>query len=317
MDTLIAEGSSPSVSDLRSLVATHAPEFSSSVDGPINPKTAEPPAEKPAEHKEAEPAPAHIQEPNEPVEDEPLPEAVQKRIAKEAEKQARYQAEINKAVSARKAKEDELAKLTGDTGTDPAKSSAPATSKPVKPDFAAYTEEGKSYSDFKADLDKYETAYESWLISEADKRADAKWTEKQRESEAKREWEAAEKEFPGFNAARELVAANSSEPLQMAISQLDGWKSVVAHLGKPENADELKTLVAQAEKAPYAAAASLGRLEDRLKTPIPNGKPVAVLPKPPNKDGGRASADTAAVDLNKVGMDRFKSEVRRRLGPTG
>src|SRR6185436_5451551 len=61
---------------------------------------------------EAESEPADKKTEPEVIEEE-LPEGVKKRIAKEAEKQARIQAEINRAVSARKAKEEELRQLSG------------------------------------------------------------------------------------------------------------------------------------------------------------------------------------------------------------
>src|SRR6185369_17159769 len=62
-----------------------------------------------------------IQEPEKPVEEEPLPANVQKRIAKEVEKQARIDREIAEAVSRTKAKQAELEKLKSTvTGSEPA-----------------------------------------------------------------------------------------------------------------------------------------------------------------------------------------------------
>src|SRR5690349_378379 len=75
------------------------------------PVTAEPAAsDPPAQDPEPESATGDKQPTPEPQEEE-LPEGVKKRIAKEAERAARVQAEIDRAVSERKAKEAELEKL--------------------------------------------------------------------------------------------------------------------------------------------------------------------------------------------------------------
>lgn len=311
MSDQIAIVADPTISDLRAMVA-----------GTAQIPVAEPEPEKVEEEAKSplESGDASItNEPNESVEhEEPLPDSVRKRVEKIAAETARIEGEISRAISAKKAAQAELAKLTdtGKPGSEPVKTTEPAKEgRPKRPSFDEYTAEGKSFTEFKADEAKWETDHEAWLFSEADRRADERYMAKQREAEAKREWEAAEKEHPGFNAARGVVASNSPEALQLAISQLEGWKAVVAHLGKPENAAELKALSEKAEKSSFAAAADLGRLEDRLKATVQDqgsGNKPKLLPDPPKIVGGSAAA-TGKGDAETMSVAAMRKQFGRPL----
>lgn len=303
------------------MVAKDAPEFAHAAPEPkVTPET---PVQAEEQHTEAEPGPAHIQEPQDKVEtEEPLPEGVVKRIAKETEKAARAQAAIDRAVSERKAKEAELAKLsdTGKPGSEPAPTTAPAKDgKPVKPTFEAFSAEGKSYAEFQKALDKYESDNEAWLLSESEKRADARIQAIREMDAAKQFWADAEKVHgKEIHAACKKVADICPDDMRAAISAADDVPALIAHLAKPENDATLKELVAQFGTNPMAATMALGKIEARLEKPVPNKENApTILPKPLATPGGRSSADAPVVDLNKVGMARFKQEINRRLKIAG
>lgn len=272
---------------------------------------------------EADAGTAEIQKPIEAVEvEEPLPENVQKRIAKESEKQARIQAEINQAVSQRKAKEAELAKLkadTGNTGSEPATTTEPAkNAKPTKPKFADFSAEGKSYADYQSAVEEFEVKNEAWVLSEAERRADERYSERERKRQAEETIAKAEIQHgAGWQEARARVIENAPENLQRAISALDTWDGIVAHLGKEENAAELKDLSVKFAKNPYAAIAELGRLEDRLKKPATQPEtakapPAKPLKAPPLVVGGAAGA-APTVNLQTADMRTFKREIQTLL----
>lgn len=284
------------------------------------PKTAAPePQAKESTQQEATPEPKaktiepesgtgeEKQEPEEPEVE--LPAGVKKRIAVEAAKQARIQSEIDKAVSARKAKEKELADVTGNRGSDPAKQPQPAANarptRPVKPDWMKYTDADQLAADeakYEADLAKYETDLETYLRAENSKDFDKRYAEKEAEK-AKERWmrEGVEKHGADFTSHVSTLEAELPEPLQLAVSVMDESAALVAYLGK--NSDERKALVAKFNDNPYAAIAELGRLELKVK-PEPKGaeetpkKPEKQLPAPLRPVGGGTNA--ATVPKNKL-----------------
>lgn len=272
---------------------------------------------------ETESGTVQVQEPEKTVEvqEEPLPEAVQKRIAKEVEKQSRIDRAIAEQVSLTKAKEAELAKLktsdTGKTGSEPATTTAPAKegSKPVEPELENFA----TYAEFKAAEKKYKADHETWLLAEADRKADERWEAKRaKESTERAMSEAVKTHGEGWNDARERVLQSTPEGLQMAISAMGDWAALVAHLGKPENAAELKGLADKFAQNPYVAVAALGVLEKRLETPVTQPIPAKakpqerVLPPPPEKIGG-AAGPIPAVNFEKADMSTFKREIQSHL----
>lgn len=272
---------------------------------------------------EADAGTAEIQKPIEAVEvEEPLPENVQKRIAKESEKQARIQAEINQAVSQRKAKEAELAKLkadTGNTGSEPATTTEPAkNAKPTKPKFADFSAEGKSYADYQSAVEEFEVKNEAWVLSEAERRADEKFTKRENERRQEEAIANAEKTHGSiWRSSVKKVAETAPQAFKDAVAGLDNWDGVVAHLGKEENDGELRSLVERFSAAPYAAIAELGRLEDRLKKPATQPEtakapPAKPLKAPPLVVGGAAGA-APTVNLQTADMRTFKREIQTLL----
>lgn len=281
---------------------------------PTEPKTVTL-ATEPDEPVRAAPEPEAVQEPAEPKQeptetDEPLPEGVQKRIAKEAEKAARIQSEIDRAVSTRKAKEKELADLTA-TGSQPAPTSATAEKK--APEFGEKGHENETYVQYQQRDREFLKAE---IAAETRKSLEQEFTQRQQQDAAKVKWDAAietektagtikdAKEFAALMAKAQEVAP---EGLQAAISSLDNWSGVAVHLAKdPAKLAELATMF---NANPYAAVARLGRIEASLKSA---SKPAAEpLPDPPAKQGGAASAATGALDLEKADMSQVRSIIAK------
>lgn len=261
-----------------------------------------------AEPVKAEPVTEAAQDPAEPkqqpTEDEPLPEGVQKRIAKEAEKAARIQSEIDRAVSTRKAKEKELADLTA-TGSQPAPTSAAAKK---APEFGETGHESETYAQFQT-RDREHLRAE--VAAEAESKFEAKFAAREQQAKAQVKWDAAiathGKEFPALMAKAQEVAP---EGLQHAISALDDWSGVAVHLAK--DPAKLKELAAEYEANPVRAIAKLGRIEASLKSAAkPATEPV--LPNPPAKDGGGSSASVGAFDIEASKM----SQIRRHATKLG
>ncbi len=261
-----------------------------------------------------EPAPADESEAE-------IPEGVKKRIAKEVKEQARLDRLVTEAVSARKAKEAELAKLTADKpGSEPAPTTAPAAidGKPVRPDLDSFD---GTYAEYQTAVKKYEGDFETWLTAKTERTVTETLTARQKDEALKRDWEeATEKHGADFPDLMRNALASVPEGLQMAMSNLDNWSDVAVHLAK--SPDELRALTAAFEQNPYKAVAELGKLEDRLQqaskppeTPAPASpaKVTKPLPAPPAKPGGAATV-TPKVDLEKADMRTFKREMRSILG---
>ncbi len=301
-----------------------APEPVAAVAAPVaEPKTETPepeaaPVVEEAKVTEAEPGTAPETEPE--VVEEELPDNVRKRIAKEVERQARADRAIAEAVSNRKAREAELAKLAADKpGSEPAPTTAPAAKegKPTRPDLDTFP---GTYAEYQTALKKYDSDHEAWLIAETERTVEAKLTARQRDETLRKDWdEATEAHGAEFPELMKTLASSAPEGLQLAISGLDNWSQVAVHLAKTP--DELRFLARKFDHNPYAAVAELGRLEDRLQQASKPPEPAKVvaparvekpLPPPPARVGGSASA-TPKVDLEKADMRTFKREVLHLL----
>lgn len=301
-----------SLEDLRSAYkGARAPEVEA-------PETEEAPEVKP--QVKADPAETGEQEPEE-AEIE-LPAGVKKRIAIETARQARAQSAIDHAVSARLAKEDELAKLTGKPGSEPAKTTETAKqgrpTRPMKPELATFTgtldQLSAAETKYEADLAKYETDLETWFHAETEKTFEQRYSVKQQEA-SKRTWmeQSTAKhgaEFPDLVASMETTLP---EALQVAVSALPDPAAMVVHLGK--NADDLKGLLDAFKANPYLGIIELGELKLKLSPPEPKQaasikKP---LPKPLAPVGGGASASAPVVDLEKVDDKTFMSEIGKMV----
>lgn len=306
-ETPIAE---PSTSDLRAMLTGTVKEPEP------EPTTAETAEEKPAEEtQEPEAAAGEKQpEPEKSDEDEPLPEGVQKRIAKEVEKAARIQAEIDRAVSARKAKEEELRKLSGEKGSEPVKKpQSPET--PERPVVGEKGHENETWDDYQVRERAYFDKRDEWLKAEAVKEFREIQARETAQRSAQEKYDAAVakhgKEFPALmERARELAP----EGLQVAVSSLDNWDTVAVHLAK--NPAQLQELAQTFNQNPTKAIATLGRIEAALISketkPATTEKP---LPKPLAKVGGTASAsgqsyqefmETASIGQIRAHLSKLK-----------
>lgn len=351
-----AASTEPSMSELRAMFAEPVPVShakpaeaapAASETTPETPEATSEPKDTPARDAsgkfvkaagttEAESGTAQVQDPETPVEEkeEPLPPAVQKRIAKEVEKQARIDREIAETVSRTKARQAELDKLKADTsGTEPAKNTAPAKVegkpvRPVKPPKPEYGVEGQTFADYEKAIEKreadhdaalsaYETENEAWLLAEAEKAADKRVAERQFQERFQRTVAEAEKAHgKGFDGLRQRIVDNTPEGLQIEIGTLEDWPSIVAHLGNPKNEAEMTALADMYGRSPSAAIRELGRIEDRLKKPDSTVSTPATTPRlspPPVRAGGSASA-TPTIDMEKAPMDVFKREMAKLMG---
>lgn len=276
---------------------------------PTEPKTETPEPVKAAPEPEAALEPAETKQ--EPIEkDEPLPEGVQKRIAKEAEKAARIQSEIDRAVSTRKAKEKELADLTA-TGSQPEPTSAAVK---AAPEFGEKGHESETYTQFQA---REREHLKTELQADLRKQIEQEFSAKQQQETAKAKWDAAitaektagtikdGKEFSDLMAKAQEIAPDG---LQAAISSLDNWSGVAVYLAK--DPAKLTELAEQFKANPYAAIAKLGRIEASLKT-APKPAAEAALPNPPANVGGGASASVGAFDIEKASMSQLRQHVAK------
>ncbi len=304
-DVIVTTSSTePDFAELRSMLKGEPVEAKPEVV-----ETPEPVTEPVKEASDAETVPETVETKTEPEEVEPeLPEGVKKRIAKESEKQAKIQAEINRAVSARKAKEDELKQLSG---SEPVQNTEKATSQgePTAPDPNDFPTWGEYLT---ADR-KFRSDWSTWLQSETRKTVESEFTAKQAMEESKRAWSDAAKAHSDLQEMADTVVASSPEPLQLAISALDNWADVTVHLGK--NPVELEALVRAFQTNPYKGVADLGKLEARLTMDSKQTEPIKAvekpLPTPLKPVAGSASASVPKVDLEKADDASFMKEIRR------
>ncbi len=301
METANTPAAEPSMSDLRAMLAGSEP---------TEPKTETP------EPVKAEPEPEAVKEPadtkQEPIEkDEPLPEGVQKRIAKEAEKAARIQSEIDRAVSTRKAKEKELADLTA-PGPAPVQKADTAAKK--APEFGEAGHESETYAAFQS---RDREHFKAEIAAETRRSVEQEFTQRQRqeridarvnEGAAKQIEAGAVKDVGEFNAHMETLVAGAPDGLQNAISSLDDWAAVGVHLAK--NPSKLADLATMYGANPYAAIIKLGNLQASLK---PATKPAdePKLPNPPAKEGGGASASSGAFDIEKASIHQMRRQAEK------
>jgi hypothetical protein len=242
-----------------------------------------------------------------------LPPGVVKRIAKEAERAARIQAEIDKAVSSRKAKEAELKRIS-EPGSDPVKTDANAPQRPVRPDIATFPGTLADYNEAVKKYDDELSAYTEHVSREAVRR---EMTEQQKRQETEAQWKAAvAKHGQDFEGLMSRLASATTPQFQQAVSNLEDWSSVAVHLAK--NEAELQALQTQFSANPYAAIAALGRLEYRLKPGADaSEKPAPQVPKvkPLKEVAGGPSGTSAPIDLDKADFGTFKKQVRLMLHP--
>jgi hypothetical protein len=283
------------------------------------PAKEETPAPEVAKPKEAEPKEeaqtpepgTGKEKPQEETEDE-LPENVKKRIAQEAKKQAFFQSKIDQAVSARKAKEAEAKTLTGESGSEPAKTTEPAKNeRPKRPERSTFQ---GTEAEYNAALDAHEQALEKWLESRTEETVSRKFTERQAREAQMRQWDdAAAKHGAEFPALMATLAAATPPAMQEAISALDDWSTVAVHLAK--NEDERAVLVELFKVSEKKAIAQLGKLEDRLKpeAKAPAKQEEKPLPKPLREIGGAAAGSAGRLDLDKASDGEALSEIGRML----
>lgn len=302
MEIATIPAAEPSMSELRAMLAdSNSSESKTETPEPVKAAPEPEAAQEPADTK---------QEP--PETDEPLPEGVQKRIAKEVEKAAKYQRQINEAVSTRKAKEKELADLTA-SGPAPVQKADTAAKK--APEFGEAGHESETYAAFQA---RDREHFKAEIAAETRRSVEQEFTQRQQqerinarvnEGAAKQIEAGVVKDVGEFNAHMKALVDGAPEGLQSAISSLDDWASVGVHLAK--NPAKLTDLATMYGINPYAAIIKLGNLQASLKTAT---KPASVvLPDPPEKFGGGSSVSSGAFDIEKSNV----SQLRRYMVKTG
>lgn len=232
-----------------------------------------------------------------------LPKGVQKKLDQEDGKQAEYDRLIAERVAKTKAKQDELAKLTTDTGSDPVKTpkveEKAGNPPPLPPDFLKF--EGTA-EEFAAALQKYHKDYPEWLQKQTRETVEGEFRKRQDHDAAKARWDQAAKEHgDGFSELIDKVTAVAPEAMQEAISQLDDWSKVAIHLAN--NPAELTALADKFKSNPIAATAQLGRIEERItaaaKVATPPPKPKAArLPAPLSAVEAPAEEGTGEFDYD-------------------
>jgi hypothetical protein len=286
-----------SFADLRALIGGESKPEPAAEPEP-EPVTSEP-ADKAEEHHEPATETGDKTPNPQASEEEPLPEGVQKRIAKEAEKAARIQAEIDRAVSERKAKEAELEQLkVGEKGSEPVNQPKSQTSdRPKRPQLGEKGHEAETYDQFLERERVYvEETLPSWIKADAIREFEATTSQREAQKAAEERWNAAVEKHKAagvdFPALMESARALAPEGLQVAISALDNWDGVAVHLAK--HPAELKQLAQTFQQNPTKAIATLGRIEAALTSqetkPATPAKAEKPLPEPLAKAGGSASA---------------------------
>lgn len=304
---------SSSMSDIRTMLASTDP-------AKVEPKTE---ASEPVKTEEAKTdetlktAPETVEKKPEPeVSEEPLPPGVEKRIAKEAEKAARIQSEIDKAVSIRKAKEAELEKLTKDApGSQPVKAAEASDAKPKRAVFGETGHEKETFAEFEVRHEAALEARDEWIKNQAVRDFETSQSDKQAKAATQAKWDAAVtkhgKEFPDLMAAACAVAP---EGMQLAISGMKDWDTLAVHLAK--HPDQLRELAAEYAVNSFEAVARLGRIRDALIAKEPVKAVAKPLPEPIAIAGGSASASGQTLQdvLENGSMSVFKATVNKIRG---
>ena len=243
------------------------------------------------------------------VEDD-LPENVKKRIAKEVERTARYQAEIDKAVSARKEAEKKLADLNGKPGSEPAKQTEPKKdARPTRPDLATFP---GNLTEYNAAVAKYEGDFEEWISNQSRESVRKELTEQQGREAAMKAWDAATtKHGEEFPTLMESLKGSVPVKLQEAISTLDNWSDIAVHIAKNEG--DRNELVEKFKVSPTAAMVHLGKLEAKLTPAAQVEQSEKPLPRPLKPIAGGPSSSVKPIDLDKAPMSQFTAEISSRL----
>jgi hypothetical protein len=290
-----------SMDDIRSLV----------VEG----KQPEPkePLQEPEVKAEPEVVEVETQEENQGEPEVELPKGVQKRIEKEVERAAAVQRRIDEAVSARKAKEAELAKLT-ETGSDPGKT--PQTgedSEPVEPDFATFEGTGK---EFAAELKAFKAKYRTWAQAQTEKTVERKFQEKQQQKSAQDRWDAAVAEHGDkLETSVKTVSDVAPESMQVAISALDNWSKVAVHLAA--NPAELSALADQFKAHPpgspgfFKSVAQLGRLEAQITAAPKTEAKLKIVPAPLKRITADPGEGASHFDPDKADMSSVRAFMQK------
>jgi len=301
--TTTAPAAEPTMDQLRSMVS-----------GEPETKTPEPEAKPAKEETQTPESGTDTTQHQEEIEEE-LPPNVAKRIAAESKKAAFFQSKIDQAVSARKAKEAEAAKLTDKPGSEPVKTTESARNeRPKRPDLATFD---GTLAEYNAAVAKADEAIEKWLEDRTRETVQREFTQQQAKEAQQKEWATAtEKHGADFPALMKTLADNTPEPLQAAISELEDWAGVAVHLAK--NDDERTSLVEEFKKSPARAIAKLGKLEDRL-TPEAKTAPAKeeTLPKPLKPVGGDAPGGAKPFDPDKASTPEALAHYRRMLKRAG
>ncbi len=314
--TLPAE---PSMGDIRAMFSSDKTEAPASREPEAPAEGSEPTAEEKQPEVKTESAPAgeKQQQPESIEEKEPeLDPGVQKRIAKEVAQTL----EIRKAISERKAAQAELEKLTTKSGSQPAQTSeVVAKPEPTPPDADKF----ETFGELEAAKSKYQQEWREWMLDKTTRETRQAIEREFQERQAKQgrdEFLANGVKTHGAEFKDHVAALETAMPanLQYALSSVKDVGAMVVHLAK--NPSELTALTDQFKENPFAAVLELGRIEQRLngaaKQPLegeaegtePEKK---LLPNPPRKVGGNASAHNGAVDYEKDAWSTVKGELRR------
>lgn len=245
-----------------------------------------------------------------------------KRISKEVAKQALIDRKIAEAVSTRKAKEAELAKLT-ETGSDPAKT--PQTESDEAPELPDPETFQGTVAELKQATKEAQTKRDEYFRKKVEAAAEAaaekRFAEREAQKAAKERWDGAVKEHgETFSSKMDTLLAAIPEPMQLAISALDGWSKVAVHLA--DNPAEMKAMADQftahhvGSAGFLKAVAQLGRLEDKLTTVAKEpekeiAKPAKALPPPLKKVVKAVETDSGDFDLANATMSQKRAFLAR------
>jgi len=321
---MVTELTDPTFQDIADLATKiNAEEGTTPSPEPKAPRTKPDAKEKP---KEA--APETAREPQqEEVDDEPLPEGVRKRIEQETKKAARIQAEIDKAVSNRKAKEAELASLKGKQGSEPEKQTAPKKDeRPTPPDLATFP---GTLAEFNEAQRKYMADMEKYLEGQTRATVQKEFDERNARESRERAWKESEAvlvkagtlKAGEFAPLMDALAQELPIDLQRAVSALDDWATVAVHLA--QNDDVRAELIESFKADRLRTIAKLGKLEDKLSPAAKTAKPdedeeEETLPPPARAIGGAARGAVKTKPLHEMvakngDVGDFLNEVGRQL----
>lgn len=342
----------PSIDDLRSMLAADGVPVKDAKEAPLPAVAAEPivatgkpetgegtPAEDSQQPKEAKPKETKPAK----VEDDELPEGVRKKIEKEVARTAEANRKITEAVSARKAAEAELEKVA--KGSEPVKKTEATdpNPRPVRPKMQQWVEEFTAKhnrapvnEEWNDALAEHEERLAAWFDARSDERAkvaskavveqeltarEQADLEKQRKAAADALWQAGVKAHgaEALQSAAQTVRKVTTEPMQVAISEMDDWAGISMKLASdPEALDQF---VQAWKESPARAVRQLVLIEQSLKPPVAEIKEkpansVKTLPRPAMKVGGSASVTGKQFDPHTANLEEvrelYNAEMRAR-----